>query len=75
MLEAANRRGVTPQQHTDELHLRFKNLWARLDVQYDAFVRTTPWWTCAHRSPSTSITPHPVTFSPGSMPRIRMTSL
>jgi methionyl-tRNA synthetase len=41
VLEAANRRGVTPQQHTDELHLRFKNLWARLDVQYDAFVRTT----------------------------------
>ncbi|MCK6520134.1 methionine--tRNA ligase [Myxococcota bacterium] len=41
VLEAANRRGVTPQQHTDELHLRFKNLWARLDVQYDDFVRTT----------------------------------
>ncbi len=38
---AAAARGVTEQQHTDELHANFKLLWERLGIQNDAFIRTT----------------------------------
>ncbi|MSP55346.1 MAG: methionine--tRNA ligase [Myxococcales bacterium] len=38
---AADKLGRTPQAHADEMHLRFKALWARLDIQYDDFIRTT----------------------------------
>ncbi len=37
---AANR-GVTPQQHTDELVEEFKKAWAYLNLNYDRFIRTT----------------------------------
>jgi methionyl-tRNA synthetase len=38
---AARERGVTPQQHVDELAASFKALWHTLDVSYDRFIRTT----------------------------------
>ncbi|MFZ5877693.1 MAG: methionine--tRNA ligase [Nitrospirota bacterium] len=39
--QAATRRGVSPQQHVDELVGRFQELWKRLDISNDDFVRTT----------------------------------
>ena len=39
--QAARQRGVTPQQQVDEFHVRFKELWERLDISYDRFIRTT----------------------------------
>jgi len=39
--EAANKRGITPQQHCDELHVAFKDLWPALGAAPDQFIRTT----------------------------------
>jgi methionyl-tRNA synthetase len=39
--DAAERRGVTPQQHCDELHGAFKDLWPELQISNDDFIRTT----------------------------------
>ena len=39
--DAAAKRGVTPQQHTDELHHAFKDLWPLLHVENDDFICTT----------------------------------
>ncbi len=39
--QAATRRGVPTQQHVDELVVRFQELWKRLDISHDDFVRTT----------------------------------
>ena len=39
--QAAEERGLTPQQHCDEMAPRFKELWQRLEIQYDDFIRTT----------------------------------
>src|SRR5688500_10773963 len=38
---AARDRGVTPQQHVDELAATFQHLWQQLDITYDRFIRTT----------------------------------
>ncbi len=38
---AAAKRNVTPQEHVDEYNLRFKNLWKKMDIEYDYFIRTT----------------------------------
>lgn len=38
---AAAARGVSPQEHVDEYNLRFRNLWEKMDIQYDYFIRTT----------------------------------
>ncbi|MCK9181862.1 MAG: class I tRNA ligase family protein, partial [Fibrobacteraceae bacterium] len=38
---AAKKRGVTPQEHVDEYNLRFKNLWQKMGIAYDYFIRTT----------------------------------
>jgi methionyl-tRNA synthetase len=38
---AAERRGVSPQEHVDEISAAFKALWQQLDIQYDRFIRTT----------------------------------
>ena len=38
---AAARRGVTPQQHADELVVKFKQLAARVGASNDFFIRTT----------------------------------
>ncbi len=37
----ARERGVSAQQHCDEIAARFKALWKRYDIAYDGFIRTT----------------------------------
>lgn len=37
----AAEKGVTPRQYVDEIVATFKQLWERLDIRYDRFVRTT----------------------------------
>ncbi|HET6371286.1 MAG TPA: methionine--tRNA ligase, partial [Nitrospiria bacterium] len=39
--QAAAKRDVPPQQHADELVVRFQSLWKRLSISNDDFVRTT----------------------------------
>ena len=39
--EAATARGVPAQQHVDETVLRFQELWKRLNITNDDFIRTT----------------------------------
>ncbi len=39
--EAAQKRGVPEQAHVDELVLRFQELWTRLEITHDDFIRTT----------------------------------
>ena len=38
---AAEKHGISPQQHCDETVLRFQELWKRLGITYDRFIRTT----------------------------------
>jgi len=37
----AKERGVTPQEYVDRIVASFKDLWQRLNIEYDDFVRTT----------------------------------
>ncbi|MBR5974179.1 MAG: methionine--tRNA ligase [Clostridiales bacterium] len=37
----AQEAGVTPQAYVDEIVANFKKLWARLDITYDRYIRTT----------------------------------
>ena len=37
----ANQNGKTPQEHVDEMAKSTKELWKRMDIQYDDFIRTT----------------------------------
>jgi len=39
--QAAEKRGVVPQKHADELNIAFKNLWKKLNISNDDFIRTT----------------------------------
>ena len=39
--QAAEKRGVDPQQHVDEFVLRFQQRWDALNIHYDQFIRTT----------------------------------
>lgn len=39
--QAAQKRGVDPQAHVDEYNTRFKDLWVKLNVEHDHFIRTT----------------------------------
>jgi methionyl-tRNA synthetase len=39
--EAARKRGIPPQQHCDEMVLRYRELWSALSISHDDFVRTT----------------------------------
>ena len=39
--QAAAQRGVDPKKHCDEMAPRFLELWKRLHIQYDDFIRTT----------------------------------
>ena len=39
--QAAEERGVPPQQLVDELAGTFRAMWRRLDISYDQFIRTT----------------------------------
>lgn len=38
---AAAAKGVTPKEYVDEIVASFKDLWERLNIKYDDFVRTT----------------------------------
>jgi len=39
--QAAEERGVDPQKHCDEMAPRFLELWEKLHIEYDDFIRTT----------------------------------
>ena len=39
--EKAEEKGVTPQQYVDEIVAGIKELWNKLDISYDDFIRTT----------------------------------
>lgn len=39
--QAARERGKTPQEHCDEMVVRFKDLWRRFNISNDDFIRTT----------------------------------
>ena len=39
--QAAAKAGIDPQTHCDRLSPQFKNLWQRLNISHDAFIRTT----------------------------------
>jgi methionyl-tRNA synthetase len=39
--QTALQRGVTPQALTDEVAARFEQVWKRLNISYDQFIRTT----------------------------------
>ena len=41
VLDAARKLGQDPQEHCDEMAVRFERLWQDLDVEYDHFFRTT----------------------------------
>lgn len=38
---AAQKRGMTPQEHVDDIVKPFQILWEKLNIQYDDFIRTT----------------------------------
>jgi methionyl-tRNA synthetase len=39
--QAAEKGGVTPQEHADKTVVRFQELWAKLEITHDDFIRTT----------------------------------
>jgi methionyl-tRNA synthetase len=39
--QAARGRGLAPQAHADEMVVRFQDLWERLNISHDDFIRTT----------------------------------
>lgn len=39
--QVAIQRGMTPQEHVDDMAQRAKTLWKLMDIQYDDFIRTT----------------------------------
>lgn len=39
--KAANERGVSPEEHAEQLARRFQHTWARVNVAHDDFIRTT----------------------------------
>jgi len=39
--EAAEKSGVTPEQHVEKYHQNFVELWKKLNINYDKFIRTT----------------------------------
>ena len=41
VLQAAQDLGIEPQEHVDKLHNRFKELWTKLNISNDDFIRTT----------------------------------
>src|SRR3989338_92120 len=39
--KAAEKRGLEPQAHADEMVLNFKKIWEELEIEPDIFMRTT----------------------------------
>ena len=52
--QAAQRRGLSPREHCDEMSARFKEAWKTLDIEYDLFFRTTHRYT-DHRKDHTAV--------------------
>lgn len=42
----AEKRGLTPQEHVDEMANNAKELWKLMDISYDKFIRTTDDYHC-----------------------------
>lgn len=38
---AAEKNGLSPQQHCDSIADQYKSLWTKMDIKYDSFIRTT----------------------------------
>ncbi len=41
IMKAAAEQGVSPKKYTDDISALFKDLWARLNIRYSRFIRTT----------------------------------
>ncbi|MCB9779820.1 MAG: methionine--tRNA ligase [Alphaproteobacteria bacterium] len=41
VLQAADKKGISPQQHVDEMVQPYQRLWQALGIRYDDFIRTT----------------------------------
>ena len=41
VFDASKKLGKSPQEHVDSMVEPFKNLWEKLDIQFDDFIRTT----------------------------------
>ncbi len=41
IVQAADKAGVSPQQHCDSYSMRFKEMWEKLNLNYTRFIRTT----------------------------------
>jgi methionyl-tRNA synthetase len=39
--QAADKAGITPQEHADRMVVRFQELWKKLEITHDDFIRTT----------------------------------
>ena len=39
--EAASKRNISPKEHVDEFVIRFQDLWKKLNIKHDDFIRTT----------------------------------
>jgi len=39
--KAASEKGMAPKEHADSMVENFKRIWKKLDIEYDAFIRTT----------------------------------
>ncbi len=39
--QAAEKRGISPQEHCDDMAVNFLDLWEKLHIRYDNFIRTT----------------------------------
>lgn len=41
VFEAAQKRGLSPKEHVDNMVIPFQELWEKLDIEFDDFIRTT----------------------------------
>ncbi|MDD3765970.1 MAG: methionine--tRNA ligase [Eubacteriales bacterium] len=39
--KTAQERGISPKEHCDETSVEFKKAWAKIDIDYDRYIRTT----------------------------------
>jgi methionyl-tRNA synthetase len=39
--QSADKRGISPQAHCDDMVVHFKDAWTKLNIKYDKFIRTT----------------------------------
>ncbi len=46
--QAANKKNISPEKQVNECHKRFKELWEKLNISYDRFIRTTESQHCTY---------------------------